>query len=40
MTLHLPHLAHPFARRHPTLDALVASALIGAVLLLLATAAR
>jgi len=36
MTLHLPH----FARRHSTLDALVASALIGVVLLLLATAAR
>jgi hypothetical protein len=37
MTLHLPHFANPLARRH--LDVLLASAVVGAVLLLLATAA-
>ena len=37
MTLHLPHFTQPLARRH--LDALLASAVIGAALLLLATAA-
>jgi hypothetical protein len=40
MTFHLPHFGHPLARLHISLDVIVASALVGAALLLLATAAR
>ena len=39
MTLHLPHLAHAFAHRHLSIDALLAIAVVGAALLVLAPAA-
>jgi len=40
MTLHLPPLFQPLARRHLSLDGLVAIAVVGVALLLLASPAH